>query len=174
MDVSILMHEVLPSLQSSNKKGLLIKLDMNKTFERANWSFLFSLMRRFGLYDQWISWILTLIGHPSFSILINRNDQEYFKSSRNLCQGDPLSPFLFIIMAKALGRSLGNLQAISHIKGLHINNLVPLVTHSQFADDTLISTYLNTISALDQKLTQYLWGCLKIRYKLWKIKIIWH
>lgn len=118
-----------------------MKLDMKKAFDRINWAFLLKVLGKFGFATSWIQWVSALISDPCFSILINGSARGYFKSSRGLHQGDPLSPYLFILVAEALGRGLRHLQASGKIKGLQINNLCKAVTHSQFADDTLLAIY---------------------------------
>lgn len=180
IDGPILIHKLLHSLQSSGRKGLLIKLDMKKPFDRINWSFLLGIMKKFGFEDQWINWIAALIKNPSFSVLINGSAQGYFRSSHGLQQGDPLSPYLFILVAEALGRGLKHLQSTGHIKGLQINQLVPPVTNSQFADDTLLAAYpsIQEIHMIKNLLHTYeLTTHLRIGFgasdKLCQIKALW-
>lgn len=141
IDGAIQIHELIHSLCSNKSKGLLLKLDMKKAFDRVNWQFLQCTMGKLGFNDGWIQWIFALIGNPSFSIIINGSAQGFFNGSRGLRQGDPLSPYLFIIVAKALGRGIWHLQLIEQIKVLHINQQCPSMTHSQFANDTLLAAY---------------------------------
>lgn len=148
MDEAILIHELIHSLTSNSQKGLL-KLDMKKAFDRVNWQFLLRIMSTFGFDDGWIQWISALIGCPSFSVIINGSAQGFFNSSRGLRQGDPLSPYLFIIVVEALGRGIRHLQTTNQVKGLKIN-MCPPVTHSQFADDTLLAAYPYSRNSQDQ------------------------
>lgn len=53
-----------------------------------------------------------------FLILVNRVPSKTFQASRGLQQGDPLSPFLFILMAEGLGRALKDGQVAGDIKGV--------------------------------------------------------
>ena len=130
MDGAILIHELIHFVALSKNKGLVLKLDMNKAFDRVNWAFLLQITKKFGFSDDWIQWIKSLIKNPSFSFLINGSAQGLFWGSRGLHQGDPLSPYLFIIVEEALGRGIHNLQVIWCIYEYHINQSFHLVTHS--------------------------------------------
>lgn len=107
-----------------------MKLDMTKAFDRVCWDFLAQVMRKFGFEEDWVYWLLSPINTPYFSILVNGFSKGYFKSSRGIRQGDPISPFLFIILAETLGRGLTYLLATNKIKGLSITQNVKPITHS--------------------------------------------
>jgi len=141
MDGILLIHELIHSLSSNKAKRILMKLDMKNDFDHIHWHFHLRIMEKFRFESDWIQWIATLIGHSSFSVLINGNDQGFFKSTRGLRQGYPLSPYLFIIITKVLRHGMSHLQTTSHIKVLQANPNYPPITHSQFVDDTLLASY---------------------------------
>lgn len=62
----------------------------------------------------------------------------FFQSSQGVRQGDPLSPFLFIIMVEALSTSIQAKHSLGLLKGVQILVTSILNTHSLFVDDTLL------------------------------------
>ncbi|XP_058076346.1 uncharacterized mitochondrial protein AtMg01250-like [Magnolia sinica] len=90
----------------------------------------------FGLKWRW--WIAECIGSAHFSVILNGSRLGFFKSSRGLRQGDPLSPYLFLIVAEALSQMLKKGQEQGILRGISVPGLAAPLTHIQFADDTLI------------------------------------
>ena len=101
-------------------------------------------MEAFGFSRRWINLIYQCISTPKFSILINGTPEGFFNASRGIRQGDPISPFLFIIMAETLGRAIKYAQTNFKIHGIPVADNVEHTTHQQFADDT-ITAGLSTI-----------------------------
>jgi hypothetical protein len=71
MDSVILANEVIHSLKTSKISGMLIKLDLSKSFDRLSWQYLRSVLESFGFSNHWVDWILKLTSSPFFSILVN-------------------------------------------------------------------------------------------------------
>ena len=74
----------------------MCKLDIEKTYDQINWNCILKVMQKMGFGTKWIKWIKRCIT-SSFSILIKGNPEGFFNSIRGLTQGDPLSPYLFVI-----------------------------------------------------------------------------
>jgi hypothetical protein len=85
---------------------MLLKLDLSKDFDKLSWDYMRSMLLTFGFDPSWVDWILNLTSSAFFSILINKVPSHPFSPTRGIRQGDPLSPFLFIIMAEGLSRSI--------------------------------------------------------------------
>eukprot|EP00253_Pinus_taeda_P035376 PITA_35376 len=140
MDGIILTHEIIHSLKSSKQAGMLLKLDLSKAFDKLSWSYIENMLKAFGFCHSWIRWIMSLISSTHFSLLVNGLPSRPFKPSRGIRQGDPLSPFLFIIMAEGLGRHLKQALLSNQLKGISIHNS-PASSHQQFVDDTMLYGY---------------------------------
>jgi hypothetical protein len=87
---------------NSKDLGMVIKLDMDNAFDRVKHSFLLSLLKAYGFYDLFISLIKACIGSPWIPPLINGHPSQFFKASRGLIKGFPLSPFLYILLVYSL------------------------------------------------------------------------
>ncbi len=74
----------------------------------------------------------------SFSILINGAPTPSFTPTRGLRQGDPLSPYLFLIISQALSCLISKAKEKSLLKGIKLSRAYPIITNTLFADDTLL------------------------------------
>jgi len=114
---------------------MAINIDMEKAFDKMEWSFILSIIHKLGIKDKWINWIRLCISTTSFSVLLNSSPFGHFRPSRGLRQGDPLSPFLFIIGTEALSRLLHH-----SLRGFCVSWDNMAINHVLFADDLVIFT----------------------------------
>eukprot|EP00253_Pinus_taeda_P018458 PITA_18458 len=138
LDGLVVAQEVIHTLKTKKEKGMLIKLDLSKSYDRLSWKYLETILKSFGFCDRWVNWVLSMIYTPNFSILLNGAPTTTFSATRGLRQGDPLSPFLFIIAAEGLGRYFKKELRERKIQGLRLWGNQTTVTHQQFVDDIMI------------------------------------
>uniref|UniRef100_A0A0V0GTN2 Putative ovule protein n=1 Tax=Solanum chacoense TaxID=4108 RepID=A0A0V0GTN2_SOLCH len=99
------------------------------------------MLQKMGFGSKWIRWIKYCIGTVKFSVLINRSPTGFFSSQRGLRQGDPLSPFLFILAMEGMSSLINTAKAKDWIRGFQVQNRASNnleITHLQYADDTLV------------------------------------
>lgn len=101
----ILVQEAMQSRKEEGEDGMFIKLDMANVFDRVH-SFLFLVMENLGFSNEFTSWNKACIGSPWITLIINGRLSSFFIASIGLCEGCPLSPLLYIIMAEALSSNL--------------------------------------------------------------------
>ena len=110
LDAVLIANELVDSSLRSKKGGLVCKLDIEKAYDGISWEFLYQVLGRMGFGSRWLTWIKWCISTASFSVLINDSPAGFFPSSRGLRQGDPLSPYLFVIGMEALSCIIGQLM----------------------------------------------------------------
>jgi hypothetical protein len=111
---------------------------MAKAYDRVEWDFLQATLTSMGFPQNIITIIMKCVSTVSFSILLNGSPTNKFFPKRGLRQGDPLSPYLFIICADVLSNLLIKAQNDKKIKGVKIAQGAPEITHLLFADDSLM------------------------------------
>ncbi len=113
-------------MASSKAKAMFIKLDMAKAYDRVRWSFLQKVFGAFGFEEEWICWVMSCVGLTSFLVLINGEHSNLFGASRGLQQGDPLSPYLFLLLVEGLGRLIKRNVAGGFIQGWQWGGGIPV------------------------------------------------
>eukprot|EP00268_Persea_americana_P005048 TRINITY_DN11696_c0_g1_i8.p1 TRINITY_DN11696_c0_g1~~TRINITY_DN11696_c0_g1_i8.p1 ORF type:complete len:234 (+),score=29.37 TRINITY_DN11696_c0_g1_i8:35-736(+) len=83
-------------------------------------------------------WVQECVSSSWISIMINGSPKGFFQAQRGLRQGDPLSPFLFLLVAEALGRIIKGAVGAGLFEGFRVARNFQAISHLQFADDTLI------------------------------------
>eukprot|EP00253_Pinus_taeda_P034305 PITA_34305 len=138
LDNILLAQEMIHTLHSRRVAVMMMQLDLSKAYDKVNWNYLEAILTAFRFANQWIKWILALIESTRFSILVNGAPANQFSPSRGLRQGDPLSPFLFVILMEGLSRLIRSAKEEGKIKGLQPLPSIPATTHQQFVDDTML------------------------------------
>ncbi|XP_028085089.1 uncharacterized protein LOC114286192 [Camellia sinensis] len=138
LDGVLISNEIVDWSKKKKQKGMILKLDFEKAFDSVNWECLFEMLSSFGFQNKWIRWIKECLQSSRVSILVNGSPTAEFCPENGLRQGDPLSPFLFIIVAESLNMLFQRAKDLGLIKGVVIGTRRINVTHLQFADDTIV------------------------------------
>lgn len=135
----LLAQEIIRDINRRNKLvNVVVKLDMSKAYDRVSWIYLTKVLRGFGFSEIIIDMVWRLVSNNWYSILVNGQTYGFFKSSRGLKQGDPLSPTLFIISAEVLSTGLNSLHTDRQFKGYGLPKWSPEINQLSYADDTIL------------------------------------
>ena len=86
------------------KKGwMAIKVDLEKAYDRLDCDFLKDTLENIGIKDKLLQLIINCTTTSQSNVLWNGEKTQYFKPSKCICQGDPLSPYLFVLCMERLG-----------------------------------------------------------------------
>lgn len=95
-------------IMKGKKGNLLMKIDLEKAFDKIEWSFVKQTLHSFNFPLKISSLIMSSISTTMVAILVNGNRTEFFEPSRGIRQGGPMSPYLFILCMEYLSKSIYN------------------------------------------------------------------
>lgn len=139
LDNVVLSNEIIHHCKKTKQQGVVIKIDWSKAYDRINWQYLIEILRGRGFGEKWIQWITNWLTSSQTCINIKGQLTPYFLCKRGVRQGDPLSPFLYILAADTLSKLFS--------KGRHANKILGLgppclekraITNCHYADDTIL------------------------------------
>ncbi|KAL0293586.1 UNVERIFIED_CONTAM: hypothetical protein Sangu_3235000 [Sesamum angustifolium] len=134
-----------------------LKVDIQKAYDSVEWDFLLEVLRLFNFPPRFVGWIEQCVSTASFSVSINGAIYGFFKGGRGLRQGDPMSPYLFVLVMEIWNSLLRyRVQNAAHFqyhwkcKELGILNLC-------FADDVLLfcKAHIPSIQVLKDTLNEF-------------------
>ena len=148
-DNVMVSFEVLQYLKRMNqgKKGYMaLKLDLSKAYDRIEWPFLRAMMEKMGFCDKWIQIVISCVQSPRFTIRYTGETFGIIVPTQGIRQGDPLSPYLFLLCVEGLSVIIHKFEHKGWIHGCRVANGAPTISHMLFADDS----YLYCKATLDE------------------------
>ncbi|KAL9674710.1 hypothetical protein QQ045_002909 [Rhodiola kirilowii] len=139
-DNILLAHEVMRYIRSMKRQKtgyFSIKTDMSKAYDRMEWSFLKQMMVKLGFPERWTRLVMECISSVRYKVKLNDLFLDIPPPERGLRQGDPLSPYLFLICSEWLSIKLAAEVCSKRLKGVRICHGAPMVSHLFFADDSI-------------------------------------
>jgi len=135
----LVANEIVDEAHRCKKELIMFKVDFEKTYDSIHWGYLDEVMVKMGFPTLWRKWIQECIGTSTTSVLVNGSPTDEFLLGRGLRQGDPLSPFLFLLVVEDFNVLMESLLANNLFSGYKVgDNNMTVVSHHQFADDTLV------------------------------------
>ncbi|XP_011101581.1 uncharacterized protein LOC105179640 [Sesamum indicum] len=142
-----------------------LKVDIRKAYDTVEWDFMIAVMELFGFPSNFVKWIEVCVTTTSFSVGLNGKPHGFFKGARGLRQGDPLSPYLFVLVMEVL--HLGFLQLIDQdeLFSFHWKCDTSRVFQLGFVDDLLLfcHAYMDSIGVIKTGLGRFaIWSGLRL------------
>jgi len=139
MDGILVANEIVDDAYRCKKELILFKVDFEKAYDLIDWGYLQAMMVKMGFPTLWRKWIKECISTATTSVLVNGSPTDEFSLGRGLRQGDPLSPFLFLLAAEGFNALMESLLVNNLYTGYKVGSRdVTVVSHLQYVDDTLI------------------------------------
>ena len=140
-DNTLLAYEMSHFLKRKRSRSVgytALKLDMSKAYDRVEWNFLERILGQLGFYESFVQLISKCIRSVTYKFKVNSTYTDVVVPGRGLRQGDPISPYLFLLCAEGLSALLHQAEFVGRIRGIKVAPTAPTVTHLFFADDSLM------------------------------------
>nr|GEY94914.1 RNA-directed DNA polymerase, eukaryota [Tanacetum cinerariifolium] len=136
LDGPFILSETIAWCKSKKKQALIFKVDFAKAYDFVRWDFLLDTLQAFGFSSKWCFWIWGIFSSNMASILVNGSPFMEFPIACGLKQGDPLVPFLFILVMESVHISVTRACNEGIFKGLRIHDSLVL-SHLFYVDDAV-------------------------------------
>lgn len=114
---------------------MIFKIDLEKAYDKISWEFLEKTLINFNFDRKWISIIMSYVTKGETVILWNGYPLDPIKARRGLSQGDPLSPYLFVLCLEFLSNLINEAVFKKKWTGIQSSRNGPTISHLFFADD---------------------------------------
>ena len=140
LDNVVVAQELIHSLDKlKGKVGFMaIKVDLVKAYDRLEWSFIRNVLKAFRFPDELIKLIMSCVTFTTISILLNGVKLSSFQPTRGIRQGNPLSPYLFILCMEYLRFLINESCRKREWIPLKASNQKLGISHLFFADDLML------------------------------------
>jgi hypothetical protein len=141
LDNALIAIEVIHALKrkTRGRRGeMALKIDISKAYDKVDWGFMRGMLERLGFSNKWIHWMMLCVSSVNYSVLVNFEKVGPIYPGRGLRQGDPLSPYLFILVTEGLTALIRNSVNRGDLHGVRVCRGAPMVSHLLFADDCFL------------------------------------
>ena len=114
------------------------KLDFKKAYDSLEWDFILAVLKAMGFDQKIVNLIYQCISTVQYTLLLNGTKSSTILPSRGLRQGDPLSPYLFILCADVLARLVNREVERGAIKGVKVSPGAAAISQLFYADDVIL------------------------------------
>jgi len=118
MEGVVILHETIHELHRKKQDSVILKLDIEKAYDKLKWPFIQQVLRIKGFSPTWCEWISKVMSRGSVAVKVNENACHYFQTRKGVCQGDLLSPIMFNIVVDMLAILISRAKEAEQIHGV--------------------------------------------------------
>jgi len=164
-----LVYDIIDHLNKTDISGVLLLIDFEKAFDSLEWHFINKVLEVYNFGMDFRKWFKILYNNVKSTVINNGHFSEFFNISRGCRQGDPLSPYVFILCVEPLAAAIKNDNDITGVTiGKHCHKI------GMYADDTFlfqdgsVSSMNRTFEVLDM-----FHRCSGLKANIEKTQAVW-
>nr|GEW01978.1 RNA-directed DNA polymerase, eukaryota [Tanacetum cinerariifolium] len=157
LDGPFIINESLARCKHKNHQAMFFKVDFAKAYDSIRWDYLDDVLNAFGFGSRWRSWIQGSLNSGKAFVLVNGSPTSECQFHRGLKQGDPLAPFLFILIMESLHLSFNRTVEVGIFTGGNMS---------------LVKSWDETVHKLTKRLSKWKLKTLSIGGRLTLLKSV--
>jgi len=138
-----LIYDIIENTNKYNMEGYLAAIDFEKAFDSISWNYMYATLEKYGFSERFTGYVKTLYYGIESCVINNGTTTRYFPIRRGVRQGDPLSPYLFILCIEPLAEAI---RKNINIEGIKLGDTC--IKLSLYADD--LSIFLRNLESLNE------------------------
>jgi hypothetical protein len=146
-DNALIAFEFLHTIRQQECKQpyFSLKIDMMKAYDRVEWGYLHGCPSKMGFAPSWINSVMRCVTCVYYVMHVNGELTETVVPSRGICQGDPTSPYLFLLCTEGLSCSLHQREDRGELYGIKNGRFSSLLSHIYYLKMIAFSLHRVTI-----------------------------
>ena len=164
-----LVYDIISIFKKKGKEGLILLIDFEKAFDSIEWEYMTKILRAYNFGSSFIKWFKILYTDSCSCVINNGYLSEQFHLGRGCRQGDPLSPYIFILAIEPLAMTVKN---NNNIQGIKIGSDQYKI--GQYADDTFLLLD-GSENSLRESITIFekFFQCSGLKMNMQKTQVAW-
>jgi hypothetical protein len=136
----IVAQEMIHSMyhMKGKKAYFAIKVDLAKAYDKLNWEFIWRILKEIGIPQKMMNVIMHSVTSVETNVKWNGARADFFRPQRGIRQGDPISPYLFVLCIDKLSHLIMHAVETGEWKAIKAGRNGPVISHLMFADDLLL------------------------------------